>query len=133
MKQFQPNGDADRPAEGLEAKYQYQRAYKISKELRDQLYTYSSEQINQIKTQNVVLQRASATAHTLTELATNSYGTAQTRVHKLSDKMLSELRKVEVRRDLTRQCIPLLTSCHPVTYRPRPLLSPVRCSPHSRT
>ncbi|RDX51717.1 lipid droplet-associated perilipin protein [Lentinus brumalis] len=95
VKQFQPNGDADRPAEGLEAKYQYQRAYKISKELRDQLYTYSSEQINQIKTQNVVLQRASATAHTLTELATNSYGTAQTRVHKLSDKMLSELRKVE--------------------------------------
>ncbi|RPD60224.1 lipid droplet-associated perilipin protein [Lentinus tigrinus ALCF2SS1-7] len=95
VKQFQPTGTADKPAETPEAKYQYQRAYYLSKELRDQLYTYSTEQINQIKTQNVVLQRASATAHSLTDLASTSYGAAQTRVHALSDNMLSELQKVQ--------------------------------------
>ena len=102
MKQLQPSGSADKPAEAPEAKYQYQRAYDLSKELRDQLYTYSSEQINQIKTQNVVLQRASATAQSLSELASTSYGAAQTRVHALSDNMLSELHKVQVGRDRTR-------------------------------
>lgn len=96
VKQLQPNGTADKPSESPEAKYQYQRAYYLSKELRDQILTYSTEQVNQIKAQSVVLQRASATAQSLSELASSSYGAAQSRVHTLSDNMLSELQKVQV-------------------------------------
>ena len=97
MKQLQPSGSADKPAEAPEAKYQYQRAYYLSREVSDQLYTYSTEQINQIKAQSVLLQRAQATAQSLSDLASSSYGAAQTRVHALSDTMLSELHKVQVR------------------------------------
>ncbi|KAI0754152.1 hypothetical protein C8Q80DRAFT_1094585 [Daedaleopsis nitida] len=95
VKQLQPNGTADKPAESPGAQYQYQRAYNLSRDLRDQLLTYSTEQINQIKAQNVVIQRASATAQSLSDLASSSYGAAQTRVHTLSDTMLSELHKVQ--------------------------------------
>ena len=45
----------------------------------------------------MLLQRAQATAQSLSDLASSSYGAAQTRVHALSDTMLSELHKVQVR------------------------------------
>ena len=97
VKQLQPSGSADKaPAQTPEAKYQYQRAYYLSREVSDQLLSYSTEQINQIKAQSVVLQRAQATAQSLTDLASSSYGAAQSRVHALSDTMLSELHKVQV-------------------------------------
>ncbi|KAI0765874.1 lipid droplet-associated perilipin protein [Trametes elegans] len=95
VSKFHANGTADKAPEAPEAQYQYQRAYFLTKELRDQLYTYSTEQINQIKTQNVLVQRASATAHSLSELASTSYDAAQSRVHALSDTMLAELQKVQ--------------------------------------
>ncbi|KAI0628605.1 lipid droplet-associated perilipin protein [Trametes polyzona] len=97
VSKLHPNGTAaDKPAEAAEAaQYQYQRAYFLTKELRDQLLTYSTEQINQIKAQSALVQRASATAHALTELASSSYGAAQSRVHTLSDTMVSELQKVQ--------------------------------------
>ena len=96
VKQLQPNGTADKTVEAPETKYQYQRAYYLSRDFSDQLLTYSTEQINQIKAQSVVLQRAQATAQSLTDLASSSYGAAQSRVHALSDTMLSELHKVQV-------------------------------------
>ncbi|KAI8974860.1 lipid droplet-associated perilipin protein [Trametes punicea] len=95
VNKLHSNGAADKPAETPEAKFQYQRAYFLTKELRDQLLTYSTEQINQIKTQSVLVQRASATAQSLSELASNSYGAAQSRVNALSDTMLAELKKVQ--------------------------------------
>ena len=99
VNKVQPNGTPDKAPEGpKDAKFQYQRAYYLSKELRDQILTYSTEQVNQIKTQNVVIQRASATAQSLSDLASTSYGAAQSRVHALSDTMLSELHKVQVSR-----------------------------------
>ncbi|KAI0365811.1 lipid droplet-associated perilipin protein [Pilatotrama ljubarskyi] len=95
VNKLHPNGTADKPAETPDAKYQYQRAYFLSKELRDQLLTYSTEQINQIKAQSVLVQRASATANSLSDLASSSYGAAQSRVHALSDTMVAELQKVQ--------------------------------------
>ncbi|KAI0667254.1 lipid droplet-associated perilipin protein [Trametes maxima] len=95
VSKLHANGAADKPADVPEPQYQYQRAYFLTKELRDQLYTYSTEQINQIKTQSVLVQRASSTAHSISELASSSYGAAQSRVHTLSDTMLTELQKVQ--------------------------------------
>ncbi|KAH9916952.1 uncharacterized protein BXZ73DRAFT_53500 [Epithele typhae] len=96
VKQLQPNGTVDKPAETApETKYQYQRAYHLSKEFSDQLLTYSTEQINQIRAQSVILQRAQATAQSLTDVASSSYVAAQNRVQTLSDNMLQELHKVQ--------------------------------------
>ena len=78
-------------------KYQYQRAFALSKELSDQLYTFSAEQINQIKNQNVLVRRATEAAQQVTAVASSSYGAAQERVHSVSDVMLQELQKVQVR------------------------------------
>ena len=78
-------------------KYQYQRAYILSKDLSDQLYTFSTEQINQIRTQNVYVQRATEAAHRVTAVASTSYGAAQEKVHAVSDVMLQELQRVQVR------------------------------------
>ncbi|KAH9924081.1 lipid droplet-associated perilipin protein [Fomitopsis serialis] len=86
------NGSAE-PAHP-ETKYQYQRAYALSKELTEQLRTYSTEQLNQLKTHNALVKRASGTAHDISTLASTSYGTAQTKVHTLSDTMLTELHQV---------------------------------------
>lgn len=44
------NGDA-KAAE----KFQYQRAYKLSLDLKDSLYVYTSEQIKQINEHNVLV------------------------------------------------------------------------------
>ena len=77
--------------------FQYQRAYALSKELRDTLYLYSAEQIQQIREQNALVQRAAATAQSFSEIAASSYDAAQSKVHALSDTMLTELQKVQVR------------------------------------
>ncbi|KAI0029234.1 hypothetical protein K488DRAFT_73136 [Vararia minispora EC-137] len=78
-----------------EAKYQYQRAYLITKDLRDQLYVYSTEQLKQLEQQSVIIQRASQTAQSITQLASSSIDTAQQRVQSLSDTMVQELKKVQ--------------------------------------
>jgi len=92
VNKIHPNG-ASEPMP--DAQFQYQRAYNLSKELSDQLRTYSAEQINQLKTQNALVKRASETANDLSQLASTSYGTAQVKVHALSDTMLAELQKIQ--------------------------------------
>ncbi|KAI0726526.1 lipid droplet-associated perilipin protein [Fomitopsis betulina] len=86
------NGVSEPPSPSTQ--FQYQRAYALSKGLTDQLRTYSTEQLNQLKTHNALVKRASATAQDLSQIASTSYGTAQTKVHSLSDTMLSELHQV---------------------------------------
>ncbi|EKM58168.1 uncharacterized protein PHACADRAFT_252264 [Phanerochaete carnosa HHB-10118-sp] len=76
-------------------KYQYQRALALSKDLSDQLVKLSAEQINQIKTQNVLVKHATEAAQQVTTVASSSYGAAQEKVHAVSDAMLQELRKVQ--------------------------------------
>lgn len=89
-------------------KYQYQRALSLSKGLGDQVYTYSTEQINQLKAQNVLVQRASDAAQRVSAVASTSYGAAQDKVHTLSDVMLQELHKVQVSTFFTiRDLIPI--------------------------
>ncbi len=85
------------PKEGEAPKFQYQRAYALSKDLSDQLLSFSSEQINQIRNQNVYVQRAAEAAHHVSEVASTSYGAAQEKVHAVSDVLLHELHKVQVR------------------------------------
>jgi hypothetical protein len=38
-----------------DAKYQYQRALALSRNLKDSLYEYSTEQLRQIQTQSVIM------------------------------------------------------------------------------
>jgi len=76
-------------------KFQYQRAFALSKDLSDQLVKLSAEQINQIKTQNVLVKRATEAAQQVTAVASSSYGAAQEKVHTVSDVMLQELHKVQ--------------------------------------
>lgn len=78
-------------------KFQYQRAFALSKDLSDQLVSFSSEQINQIKAQNAYVQSAVAAAQHVSEVASTSYGAAQEKVQAVSDVMLQELQKVQVR------------------------------------
>ena len=37
------------------AQFQYQRAYKLSVDLKDQLYVYTTEQIKQVQEHNVIV------------------------------------------------------------------------------
>ncbi|KAF5379015.1 hypothetical protein D9615_006050 [Tricholomella constricta] len=83
------------PSTPPDAKYQYQRALHLSKTLKDNIYVYSNEQLKQLQTQNVLVQRATETAQSITTLASSSITSAQTRIHNLSDNMLVELQKLQ--------------------------------------
>lgn len=98
VKKIHPTTDSSESASPVEhPKYQYQRAFALSKDLSDQLVKLSAEQINQIKTQNVLVKRATEAAQQVTTVASSSYGAAQEKVHAVSDIMLQELHKVQVR------------------------------------
>ncbi|KDQ58322.1 hypothetical protein JAAARDRAFT_128809 [Jaapia argillacea MUCL 33604] len=77
------------------AQYQYQRAYCLTKNLRDTLYVYSNEQIKQLQSQSVLVQRATATAQNISDVASSSIHSAQQRVQSLSDVMIQELQKIQ--------------------------------------
>ncbi|KAG5650929.1 hypothetical protein H0H81_010504 [Sphagnurus paluster] len=83
------------PSTPPDAKYQYQRALALSKTLKDNLYVYSNEQIKQLQAQNVLVQRATETAQSITNVASSSITSAQSRIHNLSDTMLVELQKLQ--------------------------------------
>ncbi|KZT24874.1 hypothetical protein NEOLEDRAFT_1134569 [Neolentinus lepideus HHB14362 ss-1] len=75
--------------------YQYQRAYALTVNLRDSLYVYSKEHLEQIESQSILLQRAAATAQNISATASFTYTNAQQKVHTLSDTMLSEIRTIQ--------------------------------------
>jgi len=87
------NGDQD--INSPTADFQYQRAYALSRDLREQLARYSVEQFKQIESQNALVNRASVTAQKIIETASSSYNLAQSKVHELSDTMLCELKKIQ--------------------------------------
>ncbi|KAI0918329.1 hypothetical protein AcV5_002341 [Taiwanofungus camphoratus] len=128
VNKLHPNGSTEQTAApAAEAKYQYQRAYALSRDLSDHLRTYSTEQINQLKTQNILVQRATETSQTLGVLASTSYGTAQMKVQALSDTMLAELQRIQV-------CLtfPSVNSHVPVHFsRHQQRLFPQLCKHHS--
>jgi len=49
------NGDHDVQTPTAENKFQYQRAYDLSRDLREQLARYSVEQFKQIESQNALV------------------------------------------------------------------------------
>ncbi|KAL4261646.1 Lipid droplet-associated perilipin protein [Pleurotus pulmonarius] len=91
----QVNGSEAGPSTPPDAKYQYQRALALSRTLTGRAYVYSGEQIKHLQTQSVLVNRAMETAHSISELASSSLSTAQTRVHTLSDSMVLELQKIQ--------------------------------------
>ncbi|KAF8137393.1 hypothetical protein EV363DRAFT_1293653 [Boletus edulis] len=89
------SGTSSPTSTSSECQYQYQRAYAISKHLKDDLYVYSSEHLKQLQQQNVLVQKAIETANSIQTLASASITGAQTRIHALSDSMLAELQKLQ--------------------------------------
>ncbi|TFL01670.1 hypothetical protein BDV98DRAFT_548322 [Pterulicium gracile] len=85
----------DGHANDAESKYQYQRALALSHRLKDNIYGYSNEQLKQIQTQNALVQRATDTAQHIQELASSTFTQAQSRVHGLSENMLSTLQNLQ--------------------------------------
>jgi len=94
-KLHEKNGDQDVQSPTAENQFQYQRAYALSRDLREQLARYSVDQFKQIESQNALVNRASVTAHKIIETASSSYVLAQSKVHELSDTMLAELKKIQ--------------------------------------
>ncbi|RDB27997.1 hypothetical protein Hypma_002095, partial [Hypsizygus marmoreus] len=83
------------PSTPPDAKYQYQRALALTKTVKDDLYVYSNEQIKELQAHNALVQRATETAQSISQLASSSITSAQTRIHQLSDNMLAELHKLQ--------------------------------------
>lgn len=89
------NGEGSPKVSPVPDQSQYQRAVALSKDFREQLYWYSNDQFKQIEKQSILVQRATSTAHSISDLASSSYVTAQTKVHALSDTMIQELQKIQ--------------------------------------
>ena len=101
-----------------ESKYQYQRAYALSRDLKDQILDYSNSQLHQLQSSSALVyvytfrplpsvfdipranlrQRATETAKSIQNLASSGVVAAQAKVGTLSDTMVTELQKVQVRR-----------------------------------
>ncbi|KAG1846095.1 hypothetical protein DFJ58DRAFT_686696 [Suillus subalutaceus] len=73
-----------------DSQYQYQRAINLSKHLKDNFYVYSSEHLKQVQLQNVLVQRATDTANSISTLASNGINNAQT----AAANLLSEMQKI---------------------------------------
>jgi len=78
-----------------DAQYQYQRALALSRTLKDSVYEYSAEQLNHIRAQSVVIQRATEASSSINSIASSSFANASSGVHSLSEAMLGELLKIQ--------------------------------------
>lgn len=84
-------GDASQ----TESQYQYQRAYALSRDLKDQILGYSNTQLQQLQNSSALVQRAIETAKSIQDLASSGVVAAQTKVSTLSETMVTELQKVQ--------------------------------------
>ncbi|KAF8493427.1 hypothetical protein F5888DRAFT_821854 [Russula emetica] len=87
-------GTEEKPSE-TESKYQIQRAYALSRGLKDQILDYSNSQLQQLQSNSVLVQRATETAKNIQNVASSSVVAAQAKVSVLSDTMVSELQKIQ--------------------------------------
>ncbi|KAI0266113.1 hypothetical protein BC834DRAFT_824178 [Gloeopeniophorella convolvens] len=78
-----------------DTKYQYQRAYALSRELKDQILDYSNAQLQLLQSNSVLVQRATETAKSIQNLASSSVAAAQSKASSLSDTMIVELQKIQ--------------------------------------
>jgi hypothetical protein len=82
------------PQDAAPTSYQYQRALTLTLSLRDSLYASSSQQIQQLQQQSVLIQRANQTARSLGDAAHNNATTMQTRASQLGETMVADLQSV---------------------------------------
>ncbi|KAF9070391.1 hypothetical protein BDP27DRAFT_1420081 [Rhodocollybia butyracea] len=75
---------------------QYQRALELSTRLRDQLQTYSNEQMKQLEAHSALVHHATETARSLSNTASSSIVHAQARMTAVSDNMIAELGNLQV-------------------------------------
>ncbi|KAH9018540.1 hypothetical protein EDB85DRAFT_613252 [Lactarius pseudohatsudake] len=78
-----------------ESQYQYQRAYALSRDLKDQILGYSNTQLQQLQNSSALVQRAIETAKSIQDLASSGVVAAQAKVSTLSETMVTELQKVQ--------------------------------------
>ncbi|KAJ3865948.1 hypothetical protein EV359DRAFT_37729 [Lentinula novae-zelandiae] len=74
---------------------QYSRALELSVRLRDQLQSYSNEQMTQLQAHSVLVQRATETARSLSNTASSSLSNVQAKLHAVSENMIAELGKLQ--------------------------------------
>ncbi|THU93625.1 hypothetical protein K435DRAFT_669857 [Dendrothele bispora CBS 962.96] len=82
-------------SENTSGRYQYQRVFALSKDLQDSLWIISNEQLKQLQSHSVLVQRASDTAQSISAITTSSITSAQASIHALSDNMLNELKHLQ--------------------------------------
>ncbi|KAI0252526.1 hypothetical protein BJV78DRAFT_1124606 [Lactifluus subvellereus] len=87
-------GTQESPSQA-ESKYQYQRAYALSRDLKDLILDYSNTHLHQLQSSSVLVQRATETAKSIQNLASSSVVAAQAKVSTLSDTMVAELQKIQ--------------------------------------
>ncbi|KAH9041175.1 hypothetical protein EDB84DRAFT_1231467, partial [Lactarius hengduanensis] len=88
-------GTTQEGASQTESQYQYQRAYALSRDLKDQILGYSNTQLQQLQNSSVLVQRAIETAKSIQDLASSGVVAAQAKVSTLSETMVTELQKVQ--------------------------------------
>ncbi|KAF8261457.1 hypothetical protein EI94DRAFT_1745984 [Lactarius quietus] len=66
-----------------ESQYQYQRAYALSRDLKEQILDYSSAQLQQLQNSRALVQRATETAKSIQNLASTGVNAAQTKLQKV--------------------------------------------------
>jgi len=76
-------------------KSQIHRAYRLSLDLKDQLYALSGEQIKQIQQHNLVVQKATETVYKLNDSLTAFGKETSGRVQSISHSIFGELEKVQ--------------------------------------
>ncbi|KAH9172748.1 hypothetical protein EDB89DRAFT_2220058 [Lactarius sanguifluus] len=88
-------GTTQEGASQTESQYQYQRAYALSRDLKDQILGYSNTQLQQLQNSSALVQRATETAKNIQNLASSGVVAAQAKVSTLSETMVTELQKVQ--------------------------------------
>ncbi|KAI0298656.1 hypothetical protein B0F90DRAFT_1632353 [Multifurca ochricompacta] len=106
-------GTQESPSQ-TESKYQYQRAYALSRDLKDQLIDYSNSQLQQLQNSSALVQRATETAKSIQNLASSSVNAAQSKASTLSDAMISDFRRF---RFVAYTCIAFVNRPHVLAGR----------------
>lgn len=105
-----------------DAKYQYQRAFALSKSIPGNLYVYSSEHFKQLQEHNKLVQSATESVQTFTNFASIPVAAAQARFH----QMVTELTKLrESSTSLTEKNLPIPARAREAYVELSDKLSPV--------
>ncbi|KAH8979835.1 hypothetical protein EDB92DRAFT_1902533 [Lactarius akahatsu] len=91
-------GTTQEGASQTESQYQYQRAYALSRDLKDQIFGYSNTQLQELQNSSVLVPLANVPLKppkNIQNLASSGVVAAQAKVSTLSETMVTELQKVQ--------------------------------------